>query len=157
MPLNPLIITRVFSFAILLLTAGTITLFFLYEDYYGQKLVNKYNLQYVVRMIAMCANIVNMGLAMRKPQKDQNRRLHSCGLRMLVTAMVACMILLDPIMSIVLDAAELLAEHARGTFITTMIGTLVYIIVYSYSYIVWSGKYYAMAPKKAEEVPLQVL
>ncbi|KAJ2725077.1 hypothetical protein GGI07_001545 [Coemansia sp. Benny D115] len=159
MPANPRVFTTVLSLTILIMTSGTITLYSLYEDYFAQDKAYKTNIQYIARMIGLCAHIVNMGLAIRKPQKSKQKRLRSCILRIAVLLMVSSIVLLDPMLSLVLQQPNTLSEHASGTFKATMIVTIVYCLAYPYFYIVSAGRYYGNAPvqptvPETEEIPL---
>ncbi|KAJ1643387.1 hypothetical protein J3B02_005049 [Coemansia erecta] len=154
MPLKPWRCSRAIAVLNFLVTEGAIVLFFLYEDNYGRKYANKYNLQYVVRMIAFCAHLVNMGIAARVPQKPSKRRMASCLQRVAVSALVGCIVMMDPMMSIVEDAPETLAEHARGTFITAMVFNLLFCLMYPFFFIFKAGKYYKSAPLGPEEIQL---
>ncbi|KAJ2783338.1 hypothetical protein GGI15_002625 [Coemansia interrupta] len=154
MPLKSWNCTRFFTVFNFLVTEAAIVLFFLYEDNFGQKYANKYHLQYIVRMISFCAHFVNMGIALRRPQKNKKRRIRSCILRVTASAMVGCTVMMDPMMSVTQSASETLAEHARGTFITAMVVNLVFCIIYPAFYIIHAGKYYAKAPVRREEYPL---
>ncbi|KAJ2698732.1 hypothetical protein FB645_005544, partial [Coemansia sp. IMI 203386] len=123
-------------------------------DNYGQKYANKYNLQYVVRMVACCAHIVNMGIAMREPQRPKKKRIVSCLQRVAASALVGCIVMMDPMVSVVEEASENLAEHARGTFISAMVINLFFCIMYSFFYIIKAGSYYKSAPVPQEEIQL---